>query len=214
VIAEHAAKRLLQEFGLPIPRSELVQDLAAAQQAAARIGYPVVLKAQSPRLPHKSNAGGVVLGLVDGLALAGGWRKLHADVAKAQPGLELDGVLVEAMVRAGLELIVGVRRDPDWGPVLLLGLGGVFAEVFHDIRMLPACGDAAAIIDDLRKLKAAALLTGFRGAPPLDLTAVADVAARLGAFAAAHPEIAEIEVNPLMVYPEGALVLDALIVVR
>jgi acetate---CoA ligase (ADP-forming) len=214
VIAEHAAKRLLQELGLPILRSELVHDLAAAEQAAARIGYPVVLKAQSPRLAHKSDAGGVVLGLADGAALREGWRKLHAAVAKAHPGLELDGVLVEAMARVGLELIVGLRRDPDWGPVLLLGLGGVFAEVLHDIRMLPARVDAAAIIDDLRKLKAAVLLTGFRGALPSDLAAVADVAARLGAFAAAHPEIAEIEVNPLMVYPEGALVLDALIIAR
>jgi acyl-CoA synthetase (NDP forming) len=214
VIAEHAAKHLLREVGLPIPRSALVQDLAAAEQAAARIGYPVALKAQSPRLAHKSDAGGVVLGLAEGAALAEGWRKLHAEVANAQPGLELEGVLVEAMARTGLELVVGVRRDPDWGPVLLFGLGGVFAEVLRDIRILPACVDAAAIIDGLRTLKAAALLTGFRGALPLDLAAVADVAVRLGAFAAAHPEIAEIEVNPLMVYPEGALVLDALIVVR
>jgi len=214
VIAEHAAKRLLREFGLPIPRSELVHDLAAAEQAAARLGYPVVLKAQSRRLAHKSDAGGVVLGLADAAALAEGWRKLHADIAKVQPALALEGVLVEVMARAGLELIVGLRRDPDWGPVLLLGLGGVFAEVLRDIRLLPSCVDAAAIIGDLHKLKAAALLTGFRGAPPPDLAAAANVAARLGVFAAAHPEIAEIEVNPLMVYPEGALVLDALIVVR
>jgi acyl-CoA synthetase (NDP forming) len=174
----------------------------------------VVLKAQSRRLAHKSDAGGVVLGLADAAALAEGWRKLHADIAKLQPAPALEGVLVEVMARAGLELIVGLRRDPDWGPVLLLGLGGVFAEVLRDIRLLPSCVDAAAIIDDLHKLKAAALLTGFRGAPPLDLAAAANVAARLGVFAAAHPEIVEIEVNPLMVYPEGALVLDALIVVR
>jgi acyl-CoA synthetase (NDP forming) len=214
VIPEHVAKRLLQEFGLPVPRSDLVHDLAQAQQAAARIGYPVVLKAQSPRLAHKSDAGGVVLGIADETALVEGWRKLHADVVKAQPDLKLDGVLVEPMARAGLELIVGARRDPDWGPVLLVGLGGLFAEVLHDIRMLPLGLDAPAIVDELRKLKAAALLTGFRGAPPRDLDAVADIAARLGAFVTAHPEIVEIEVNPLMVYPEGALVLDALIIVR
>jgi len=157
-----------------------------------------------------------VLGLPDEAALAEGWRSLEADVARAQPGLELDGVLVEAMARPGLELIVAARRDADWGAVLLLGLGGVWAEVLHDIRVLPADLDRPAIADELRKLKSAPLLAGFRGAPPRDVAAVADVAARLGALMTARPEIAEIEVNPLVVYPqgEGAILVDALIVVR
>jgi acyl-CoA synthetase (NDP forming) len=216
VIPEHAAKRLLKEIGLPVPPSELVRELAQARQAAARIGYPVVLKAQSPHLAHKSDAGGVVLGLADETALAAGWHELNADVAAAHPGLVLDGVLVEAMAREGLELIVGARRDPDWGAVLLVGLGGVWAQVLDDVRVLPADLDPPAIADALRRLKSAPLLAGFRGAPPRDVAAVADVAARLGALMAAHPEIAEIEINPLRVYPQaqGAAVVDALIVVR
>jgi len=216
LVGEHAAKGLLREIGLPIPPSRLVRELAQARQAAAHLGYPVALKAQSPRLTHKSDAGGVVLGLADEAALAEGWRSLEADVARAQPGLELDGVLVEAMARPGLELIVAARRDADWGAVLLLGLGGVWAEVLHDIRVLPADLDRPAIADELRKLKSAPLLAGFRGAPPRDVAAVADVAARLGALMTARPEIAEIEVNPLVVYPqgEGAILVDALIVVR
>lgn len=216
VMPEHAAKRLVQSIGLPIPPSKLVGELAQAQQAAARIGYPVVLKAQSRELPHKSDTGGVVLGLADAAALAEGWRKLNHDIAIAHPGIKLDGVLVEAMVRSGLELIVGARHDPDWGPVLLMGLGGVWAEVLNDTRVLPASLDPCAIADDLRKLKSAALLSGFRGAPPRDIAAVADIAARLGALMTAHAEIAEIEINPLVVYPEGegAVAVDALIVVR
>jgi acyl-CoA synthetase (NDP forming) len=109
-----------------------------------------------------------------------------------------------------------MRNDPDWGPVLLAGLGGIWAEALRDVRVLPADLAATAIADELRRLKAAALLTGFRGAPPCDLEAVADIAARLGRFARAHPEIAEIDVNPLIVYPaaEGAIAVDALIVVR
>ncbi len=216
VIPEYDAKRLLAEAGIPVPRAELVADLPDARRAAARIGYPIVLKAQSPALAHKSDAGGVVLGLADEPALGQAWRKLHADIAKARPGLRLDGVLVEAMVRPGVELIVGARGDPDWGPVLVVGLGGVWAQVLRDVRVLPPDLEPEAIIGELRKLRAASLLTGFRGAPALDLDAVAEIAARLGRFAAAHPEIAEIDVNPLVVYPEheGAIAVDALIVAR
>jgi acyl-CoA synthetase (NDP forming) len=216
VIPEYAAKRLLAGAGIPVPRSELVSDLPEAQRAAARVNYPVVLKAQSPALAHKSDAGGVVLGLADEAALVAGWTRLHADIAKARPGLRLDGVLVEAMVRPGLELIVGVRNDPDWGPVLLVGLGGVWAEALGDVRVLLPDLEPAAIISELHKLKAAPLLTGFRGTTALDLGAVADIASRLGRFAIAHPEIAEIDVNPLVVYPEqdGAVAVDALIVAR
>jgi succinyl-CoA synthetase beta subunit len=194
----------------------LASDLAAAQAAAARIGYPVVLKAQSATLAHKSDVGGVVLGLADEASLADGWRKLHADIAKARPELRLDGVLVEAMAPPGIELIVGARNDPDWGAILVVGLGGVLAEALRDVRVLPADLAPAAIVDELRKLKAAALLLGFRGTPPLDLHAVAGIASRLGRFTAAHPEIAEIDINPLVVYPEqhGAVAVDALIVVR
>jgi acetate---CoA ligase (ADP-forming) len=216
VIPEHIAKRLLAESGIPVPPAELVNSLPDAQRAAGRIGYPVVLKAQSTLLAHKSDAGGVVLGLADDAALAAGWHRLHSDISAVRPDLTLEGILVEAMARPGLELILGVRGDPDWGPVLVVGLGGIWAEVLRDVRLLPPDLDAAAIVAELSKLKAAPLLTGFRGAPALDLGAVAEIAARLGRFAAAHPEIAEIDINPLVVYPEhqGAIAVDALIVAR
>ena len=216
LLPEYAAKRLLAEAGIPFPPAELARDVREAQSAAARIGYPVVLKAQSAALAHKSDVGGVVLGLADDAAVAGGWEKLHADIAKARPDLTLDGVLVEAMAPRGVELILGARNDPDWGAVLVVGLGGIWAEALRDVRVLPADLAPASIISELRKLKAAALLTGFRGSSALDLAAVADVAARLGRFATAHPEIAEIDINPLVVYPEGqgAIAVDALIVVR
>jgi acyl-CoA synthetase (NDP forming) len=216
VIPEYVAKRFLAEAGIPVPSAELVSGLPEARRAATRIGYPVGLKAQSPLLAHKSDAGGVVLGLADDDALAAGWHKLHADIAAMHPDLRLDGILVEAMARPGLELIMGVRGDPDWGPVLVVGLGGVWAELLRDVRMLPPDLDTAAIVAELGKLKAAPLMTGLRGAPARDLGAVAEIASRLGRFAAAHPEIAEIDINPLIVYPdhEGAIAVDALIVAR
>jgi len=216
VIPEHAAKTLLAAAGIAVPNGALVADLAAARRVAAASGYPVALKAQAAALSHKSDAGGVVLGLADEHALAQGWAKLHADIARARPALVLDGVLVEAMARPGLELILGARGDPDWGPVLVIGLGGVLAEAINDVRVLPADLEPAAIVDELLRLKGARLLARFRGAPPRDVAAAADIASKLGAFMLAHPEVAEIDINPVVVYAqgEGAVALDALIVTR
>ena len=216
VIPEYAAKRILAEAGIPFPRAELVNDLHDAQLAAARIGYPVVLKAQSSGLAHKSDIGGVVLGIADDESMAEAWRKLDANISKARPDLRLDGYLVEAMARPGVELIVGARNDPDWGPVLVVGLGGIWAEALRDVRVLPADVAPAAIIRELRKLKSALLLTGFRDGSARDLGTVAKIVSRLGQFVGEHPEIVEIDVNPLIVYleQEGALAVDALIVAR
>ena len=120
------------------------------------------------------------------------------------------------MARPGTELIVGTRNDPDWGTVLVVGLGGIWAEAMRDVRVVPGELAPTAVVGELCKLKAAVLLTGFRGTPALDLGAIAEIASRLARFAAAHPEIAEIDINPLIVYPEqqGAIAADALITVR
>jgi len=216
VTPEYAAKRLLAGIGIPVLRAALVTELRDARRTAAQIGYPVALKAQSPALTHKSDVGGVVLSLADDEALSDGWRKLNYDIAKARPGLKLDGVLVEAMARPGIEFIVGARNDPDWGPILVVGLGGIWAEALHDVRVFPAELEPAAIVDELRKLKAQSLLTGFRGSPALDVSTISEIASKLGQYIAMHPEIAEVDINPLVVYSEqeGAVAVDALIVAR
>ena len=216
VIPEHAAKALLKAAEIPVPNGTLVTDFAAAQRAAAAIGYPVALKAQSAALTHKSDASGVVLHLADEKALARGWAKIDADLAKRRPSLTLDGMLVEAMARPGLELMLGARGDPDWGPVLVIGLGGVLAEAINDVRVLPADLPSPTIAQEFYKLKSAKLLERFRGMPARDVVAAAGIAAKLGAFIMAHPEIAEIDLNPVVVHAEGegAVVLDALIVTR
>jgi acyl-CoA synthetase (NDP forming) len=215
-IPEYAAKKILASAGIPVPRAALAEDVNDAERAAAQIGYPVAMKAQSAALSHKSDVGGVVLGIADDASLASAWRRLHADIAQARPDLKLDGVLVEAMARPGVELILGARNNPDWGATLTVGLGGVWTEALHDARVMPALLAPAAIADELRKLKGALLLMGYRGRPALDIDAVADIAAKLGRFVSAHPEVAEIDINPLVVYPqgEGVVAVDALIVAR
>jgi acyl-CoA synthetase (NDP forming) len=216
-VAEHRAKALLAAAGVPVPRGGLVADVGAAEELAGRIGYPVALKAQSTALPHKSDAGGVILDVGDAGGLRAAWQRLHADVRRAKPGLALDGVLVEAMALKGpgsVELIVGARRDPHWGAVLMLGLGGIWVETLADVALLPASAGKDAIVEALGRLKGAALLHGARGAPSVDIAAIADIARTVGRLLAASPDIAELEINPLLAYRQGhgALALDALIV--
>jgi acyl-CoA synthetase (NDP forming) len=214
-LAEWRGKELLAALDIAVPKGRLATSLEDAQAAAEAIGYPVVLKAQADALAHKTEAGAVMLNIADAHALRTAWETLHANVAKAQPGLRLDGVLVEQMSPRGLELVVGARRDPQWGPVLLVGLGGILVEALHDVRLLAVDVTADEVLAELQKLKTAKLLNGFRNMPAVDVAAVADVVVKLGRLMQAEPSIVEIDVNPLMVHPvgQGAVALDALVVI-
>ena len=196
------ARRLLAEAGLDFPRSLQASTAEEALAAANEIGYPVVLKALG--VLHKSDAGGVALGLETPEALA------RAAAAMEAPA----GYSVEQMVAApgSVELIAGCRWDPRLGPVLLLGLGGVFAEVLRDVAVALAPADPSTVEHLLLELRGGPLLTGARGRPPLAVRAAADAGAALSVLAARHPELAEIEVNPLLVTQSAAIALDARVV--
>lgn len=208
VLPEYAGKAYLAALGIPVPAGMLAGDLAAAKSIAAEIGYPVALKAQASALTHKSDRGGVMLGIADENALATAWKAMQANMA----GMALDGILLERMVEGGLEMIVGARRDPSWGPVVMIGLGGIWVETLKDVRLMPAWLPKARIVDECNRLRGAAMLRGGRGRPALDVAALADIAARVAAAMRARPEIIEIDLNPVVVLPEGAVALDALIV--
>jgi acyl-CoA synthetase (NDP forming) len=212
-VPEYRSKELLGPLGVAFPAFALVKTADEAVAAAEKLGFPVVLKAQAAALPHKSDAGGVIVGLRDAAAVREGWDRLAANLAASRPGLVLDGILVEGMAERGVELIVGARNDPHWGPVILVGFGGVTAELLHDVRLLPLDLPHAAIVAEIRKLRMAPLLDGFRGAPKVDIDAVATIVGRLGQVVAATPEISEVDLNPVVAYPagKGALALDALI---
>ena len=209
IIPEHASKAYLAALGVPVPKGGLVRDLGAAETLAAELGFPVAMKLQTAALPHKSDVGGIVLGVGE-RGVAAAWRRLEtlARDLKLRP----DGVLVEAMAPKGIEAIVGARRDRRWGPVLAVGLGGIWTEIFADVRVLPPDLAAGDIADELLRLKGARLFAGVRGAPPADRMAVARIATLMGALMRARPEIREIDLNPVNVTAEGALALDALIV--
>ena len=212
---EWLGKKVLAAAGIRVPDGALARTADEAVAVAARVGYPVAVKAQAAALSHKTEAGGVILGVADEAALRHAWGTLTENVARAQPGLVLDGVLVEAMASRGVELMVGAKRDPAWGPVLLLGLGGVWVEAMGDVRLLPPDATQERIVEELLRLRSAKLLSGgFRGAPAVDLDAVARAAASIGRLMLTVPEIVEIDVNPLVAHPRGqsATALDALIV--
>ncbi len=214
VIPEYRSKHFFAQAGIPVPPGSLATTAEEAQAIAATIGYPVVLKAQAAALTHKSDVGGVALKLQTPEAIAAAWHKMQSDIASALPDLTLDGILVETMGEWGTELIVGAHCDPEWGPVLLIGLGGVMAEALRDTRLIVPELSRKAVVAELLQLKSAVLLRGFRGAPPVDLEAVAEIVVRLGEFVLANPSVREVDINPVIAYAKGggAVALDALIV--
>jgi acyl-CoA synthetase (NDP forming) len=211
-LPEYVGKAYLAALGIAVPQGKLARDLAAAKTIASEIGYPVALKAQASALSHKSDRGGVILAMESEQALTSAWDAMQS----AMTGIALDGILIEQMVEGGLEMIVGARRDPNWGPVVMVGLGGIFVETLKDVRLMPGSLPKERIIEECHQLKGAAMLRGARGRPAVDIEALADVVLRIAAAMMARPEIIEIDVNPLAVMPagQGAIALDALIVAR
>ncbi|MDF2115450.1 acetate--CoA ligase family protein [Roseiarcaceae bacterium H3SJ34-1] len=214
--AEWVGKLALKAAGIRIPDGDLARTADEAVAVAARIGYPVVMKAQAAKLAHKTEAGGVLLNIADEAGVRKAWTTLHENVGRYQAGLKLDGVLVEKMSSKGLELVVGARRDAAWGPVVVVGVGGTLVEAIGDVRLLPPDLSKEAIVKELYKLKTAKLLDGFRGAPAVDVDAVAEVAVKIGNLMRTVPEITEIDVNPVFAHPrgQGVTALDALIVTK
>jgi succinyl-CoA synthetase beta subunit len=197
-----ATRSLFAAAGIPFVAQRTVTSAPEAVAAARELGYPVVLKALG--LLHKSDAGGVVLGLTDDAAVQSAHHDLQARLAPQTCSVE-----AMAPLSAGVELLIGTRWDARFGPLVLAGSGGIYTEILRDTAaaLAPVGEDEAEAM--LRSLKAAPLLTGIRGRPPTDLRAAARALAALSRVAAAHPELAELEINPLLITPAGALALDA-----
>ncbi len=213
VIPEYRSKALLASIGVPFPERGFAADADTAVSVAEALGYPVAMKAQASALSHKSDAGGVILNLADGAAVRAAWTRMHASVAAYDATIALDGVLIEAMGPRGMEMIVGGRNDPEWGAVVLAGFGGVTAEVLHDVRLFTPDMTEAEVIADLGKLKSAALLAGWRGAPALDVPALARLIVTVARLLHTEQRLAELDLNPVILYPrdQGVIALDALI---
>ena len=213
-MSEIESKRILASLGMPIAVPEAAGSPGDAAAAAARFGFPVALKVLSPDVSHKSEVGGVELGLGSEAAVRDGFERIRKNLAAKAPGARFEGVAVEPMARAGgVELLAGITRDDRFGALVMVGIGGIFVEVFADtaIRLAPIDEREARAM--LAQLRGAAILRGARGRAPADLGAVASLLAKLSAFAAAHPEVREMDLNPVVAYPDGVAVLDARVLV-
>jgi acyl-CoA synthetase (NDP forming) len=213
VLTEVESKQILEEAGIPATSARLARTADEAAKAAAEFGYPVVLKIVSPDVTHKSDVGGVKLGLDSKETVAAAFQEITKSVKQQQSDARIEGVAVQKMAQPGIEVIVGMSKDPQFGPVLMFGLGGILVEVLKDVafRIVPLeARDARQMI---REIKGFPVLEGFRGQEPADLEALEKLLLKVSAFVEAHPEIEELDLNPVFAYKDGALAVDARIVV-
>jgi acetyl coenzyme A synthetase (ADP forming)-like protein len=208
LLTEPEGMELLKARGIPVPDSEVVNAPDEAAAAAERIGFPVVMKVVSPQVVHKSDSGGVITGIGTPDAAAGAYRQILSLVGENVPGAEIKGVLVERQMPPGLELIIGGREDPAFGKVITFGIGGTLVELLHDvaIRVLPLSRDEG--VRMVRSIRGYPLLSGYRGSPPLDEKALIDLLCKAGQMFSETEDLAEFDLNPVILYPEGLSVVD------
>ena len=211
-VSLHQALTRIAEQGLPCVDINQANSAGGAAEIAREQGFPVALKISSADVLHKSDFGGVRLNLDSPEAVEKAYEDMLATVRQARPEAKLGDVLVSRMAPPGLEVIVGMNRDPQFGPIILFGLGGIMVEIFQDVslRLLPFSRDDA--LDMIREIKGYELISGYRGQPPIDEQALADCLLSVAQMAEKHSEIVEIDLNPVMAYPDGILVVDARII--
>lgn len=208
-VPAYLASALLAPYGIPFPKETLAHTLKEAVQAASKMGYPVALKLQSPQIVHKTDTGALRLDIQDAFHLQVAYQELLEQACRSHPGVKIEGVLVQAMAPKGLEVLVGIERDQDFGPLMAVGLGGVLVEALKDVTFEPLPVTQAIALKMLDRLKSRVLLEEFRGRPSLDKRALVSVMERLSGFALACGErLIGVELNPVRVFQKGALALD------
>lgn len=213
-LLETEAKTICMEYGIPVTKFELAKTEAKATRAADEIGYPIVLKIVSPDIIHKSDVGGVLVGLKSKVDVLAGYRQILQNVKKHSAKAKIVGILIQEMAPPSTEVIVGAIKDPQFGPALMFGLGGIFVEVLKDVtfRIAPITrGEACEMISDVR---AYPLLKGYRNMPPADVDAIIEILLNTSKLVMDHQEIKELDLNPIMVYEKGAKTVDARILLE
>jgi len=212
LLSEAEAKELLAEAGVPVTETRVATSGEEAAALADAFGYPVVLKIVSPDIAHKSDVGGVELGVEDAGAVREGYEAMLARVKEVAPAASIAGISVQRQAEPGTEVIIGSTTDPQFGPVMMFGLGGVFVEVLKDVafRIVPlAERDARQMV---REIKGFAILEGVRGQPAADTDAIERIIMQVSEFIADHPEVEELDLNPVLAYADGAIAVDARII--
>ena len=214
VLTEVESKQLVAEAGIPVVETKLAKTKAEAISISKKMRFPVVLKIVSPDIIHKSDIGGVKLGLANATQVGKAYTEIVAAAKKANKKADIQGISVQKMARPGVEVIMGMSKDAQFGPVLMFGLGGVFVEVLKDVafRIVPLNRrDASQMI---REIKGYPLLEGYRGQEPANITALEDLLLKLSDFVDKNPKIKEMDLNPIFAYKDSALAVDARVILE
>ena len=213
-LLETEAKTICIEYGIPVTKFELSRNEEEAVKFADTIGFPTVLKIVSPDIIHKSDIGGVIVGLKNPADVRQGYKRILQNVKKHNSTARIAGVLVQEMAPPSTEVIVGAIKDPQFGPAIMFGLGGVFVEVLKDVtfRVAPITEDDA--VEMISEVKAYPLLKGYRNTPPADTDAITKILLNTSRLVTDHMEIKELDLNPVIVYEKGAKTVDARIILE
>ena len=214
LLSEVESKNLLVAEGISVTDAQLARDAAEAVSVAESLGYPVVMKIISPDIAHKSDVGGVVVGLTDSDEVKSGYDEMMRKISSVAATAKIEGVSIQSMAKPGIEVIVGATTDPQFGPVMMFGLGGVFVEVLKDVsfRVVPLePRDAKQMV---REIDALPILEGIRGQEGADLQALESLLLSVSELIERRPEIAELDLNPVFAYSDGAIAVDARIVLH
>ncbi len=214
VLTEIEAKQVFKQTGISVIETRLATSRKQAGEISADIGFPVVLKITSPDIVHKTDAGGVKTGLKNKAEVEKAYGEIMAAAKQKFPDAKIEGVAVQKMARPGVEIIIGVFKDAQFGPVIMFGLGGIFVEVLKDVsfRIVPI--ERRDATEMIKEIKGYPLLQGYRGHEPADITALEDILMKVSDFVERTPEIKEIDINPIFVYKDSAIAVDARIVLE
>ncbi len=214
ILTEFESKKFLKQAGIPVIETRLARTLKEAVLLSQKMGFPVALKIASPEIVHKSDSGGVRLSLNNTSEVRAAYREIIDGVQKKYPSASIQGVSVQKMAKPGTEVIVGTSKDPQFGPVIMFGLGGIFVEVLKDVsfRIIPLGQKDA--LEMIEEIKGYPLLQGYRGKESVDIPALTEIILKISRVMEENPEIKELELNPIMAYKKGALAVDGRIILE
>jgi acetyl-CoA synthetase (ADP-forming) len=213
-LLETEAKTVCMDYGIPVTKSELAKNEKEATEFAEKIGFPVVLKIVSPDIIHKSDVGGVMVNLKDANSVRNAYHQIMKNVKKHKAKAKIVGVLVQEMAPSATEVIIGSTKDPQFGPAIMFGLGGIFVEIMKDVAFRIAPINEEEAREMITEVKAYPLLKGYRNSPPADIDAIVKILLSTSRLVTEHQEIKELDLNPIMVYEKGAKTVDARIILE
>ena len=214
LLTEVEAKELLRKAGMPVIDTRLARTGKEAVSLAREMGFPVAMKIISPDIVHKTDAGGVKLGLANAAQVEKAYHDIMSSVRQKAPQAQIEGVSVQKMARPGTELIIGMNKDEQFGPVIMFGLGGIFVEILKDVsfRLVPLTpGDAAEMVAEIKGFR---LLQGFRGQEPVNISLLEDLIVKISEFIDKNPQIKELDLNPVFGYRDSLAIVDARIILE